>query len=92
MKKEKQSYIKLNVGIDVGKDELKVCLSGMMSSFAIETLEQQVYTNDKKGWKSLSNRLGVRINPKEESVHCTMEATGVYHEGVARNCPGYYIL
>jgi transposase len=57
----------------------------MMPSFAIETPEQQVYTNDKKGWKSLSNRLGVRINPKEESVHCTMEATGVYHEGVAHH-------
>jgi transposase len=77
-----KDYLKENLGIDVSKDELKVCLSGMKKTFEIDVQSEQVYTNEEKGWKSMKKWLKSRsINL--ENLYCTMEATGVYHEGIA---------
>jgi transposase len=89
MNKEKKvsnqtsTYMKYDVGIDVGKNELKVCLSAMRFDFGIDIQSQEVYPNDKKGWKSLTGWILKQSKQSSSNVHCTMEATGVYHEGVA---------
>jgi transposase len=83
-----KDYLKQNVGIDVGRDDLKVCLSVLTRKFEMETHVQQVYTNDKKGWVTLSAWLGKQLKPGEEPLHCTMEATGVYYENLAHYLHG----
>jgi transposase len=76
-------YLKQNVGIDVGKKDLKVCLSIMDSDFTIEVKSQKVYTNDSTGWIELEKWLHEHRLPIGEPLRCTMEATGVYYENLA---------
>jgi transposase len=75
MKQSKKNVI----GIDVGKEELVVCLGRMFDDFSIELFAHKAFPNDKKGFDAL-----ITWAKKSDCVgRFVMEATGVYFEGLA---------
>ena len=78
----KVKVIKQNVGIDVSKDKIDVSFSRLTSDFRTVVVSTRKFSNTAKGFKHLQDW----VNGKMEtgvSVHFTMEATGVYYEGLA---------
>ena len=78
----KVKVIKQNVGIDVSKDTIDVSFSYLTADFRTVAVSTRKFSNTAKGFKQLQDW----VNGKKEtdmSVHFTMEATGVYYEGLA---------
>jgi transposase len=77
-----KSIIKQNVGIDIAKDDFKACLSVMDAGGRISICGSRTFSNTHKGFQEFA----VWVERKRErsvTVHLTMEATGVYYEGLA---------
>jgi len=76
--------IKQNVGVDISKDDFKVCFSCMTSTIEVVKLGSKTFDNSPNGFISLlewvlqKNKGGVELLPS-----FTLEATGVYYEGLA---------
>jgi transposase len=78
----KKEFIKQNVGIDISKDDFKVNFSMLQADLHIVVKGSKTIKNNPKGFEELISW----ISPKrieELDVHFTMEATGVYYEGLA---------
>jgi transposase len=85
MKKEKgkeQEMLKQNVGIDVSKDDVKVALSVLSAELRVATRGSRTFPNTEKGFAALRAWVESKKVAGLE-VHYTMEATGVYYEGLA---------
>ena len=78
----KSEIIKQNVGVDVAKDDLKVALSNLTIDYCVVVRATRTFPNTAKGFGQLQEWVSLKRNP-ELAVHLTMEATGVYYEGVA---------
>ena len=81
MKKEKE-IIKQNVGVDVSKDDVKVALSNLTTDYHVVVRSTRTFSNTNKGFQELQNWLKGKTEPTLPA-HFTMEATGVYYEGLA---------
>ena len=81
MKKEKE-IIKQNVGLDVSKDDVKVALSNLTTDYHVVVCSTHTFSNTNKGFQELHKWLNGKIQ-STLPVHFTMEATGVYYEGLA---------
>jgi transposase len=71
-----------NVGVDVSKDDLKVALSHLTIDHRVVVRSTRTFDNTEKGFKQLQEW----VTLKSQSTHpvlFTMEATGVYYEGLA---------
>jgi transposase len=66
------------LGVDVSKAKLDVALLTAGGKF-----RSKVFTNDGPGFKSLLAWIESNVPDGKRAVHVCMEATGVYHEGVA---------
>lgn len=78
----KTDLIKQNVGIDVSKDDFKVCLSVMDYGIKIAKRGSHSFENNLSGFEDLMQWLDKK-QVKELSLSFTMEATGVYYENLA---------
>lgn len=78
----KQPIIKQNVGVDVSKDDIKVALSNLTTDYRVVVRSTRTFANTAQGFKQLDEWLNSKI-ATELAVHFTMEATGVYYEGLA---------
>jgi transposase len=77
-----KSNIKQNVGIDISKDDFKVCYS-VMSEFGKMTIKgSRTFSNNLRGFKEFFEWITSKRDSDKET-YFTMEATGVYHEGLA---------
>jgi transposase len=77
-----KSIIKQNVGIDISKDDFKICFS-VMSEFGKMTIKgSRTFSNNLRGFKEFLEWIINKRNSEKE-IYFTMEATGVYHEGLA---------
>jgi transposase len=74
--------IKENVGIDIAKDDFKACYAVQSEMGKITIRGSRTFANGFKGFKEFFEWLSAKrvMTPQ---VHITMEATGVYHEGLA---------
>jgi len=81
-----KEIIKQNVGVDVSKDDLKVALSHLTIEHRIVVRSSRTFANTKQGFKQLQEWVNLKSDSMCE-VHFTMEATGVYYEGLA-----YFLL
>jgi transposase len=77
-----QRIIRQNVGIDVAKDDFKVCLSVMNEGGRISVCGSRTFANTYKGFREFYEWSEHR-RETSETMHITMEATGVYYEGLA---------
>jgi len=78
----KSEIIKQNVGVDVAKDDLKVALSHLTIDYRKVVRSTRTFPNTAKGFQQLQAWVSVKQNPSL-APHFTMEATGVYYEGLA---------
>jgi transposase len=78
----KQEIIKQNVGVDVSKDDLKVALSHLTVDYRVVVGSTRTFSNTPKGFGQLQEWVNIKKYPTS-AVHFTMEATGVYYEGLA---------
>jgi len=77
-----KEIIKQNVGVDVAKDDIKVSFSNLTSDYRVVVRATRTFPNTATGFK----RLQEWVNSKKRldvAVRFTMEATGVYYEGLA---------
>jgi transposase len=78
----KKEIIKQNVGVDVSKDDIKVSLSILTTDYRIVVLCTRTFVNAVPGFQQLQEWIKLKNDP-QGAVHFTMEATGVYYEGLA---------
>lgn len=74
--------LKQSLGIDVSKDSLSLCLGVLKDDLVKDFVHGADVSNDKKGFKELTKWVRSTSRKKELPV-VIMEATGVYHEGLA---------
>jgi transposase len=72
--------LKLNLGIDVAKDDCQCSLSKLTDDLVVKVIASKVFLNTESGLKHLIEWL-IKNCPLECSkVHVVLEASGVYHE------------
>jgi len=77
----KAVIIKQNLGIDVSKNDFKVCLF-FMDSFGIKVIKgSRKFKNTLEGFKRLANWCDKK-KIEELAFHVCLEATGIYHENL----------
>jgi transposase len=77
-----KKIVKQVLGIDVAKKELVVCMGKMHDDLSVELYLNKTFDNTQKGFASLV--LWVKKHTLDTlPVRYVMEATGVYHEGLA---------
>lgn len=74
--------LKQTIGIDVSKNDFKVCLGVIDEQLEISLVYEHAYQNDIKGIKRFITEIGSKLNKKTPYLF-VMEATGVYHETLA---------
>lgn len=72
--------MKAYIGIDVSKATLDVCY---LKDSALNSFERDVFENNEKGYKALLIWAKSATKQAFVNIHVTLEATGVYHLGVA---------
>jgi len=77
-----KNIIRENIGIDIAKDDFKVCLSAMDANGRITIRGSRSFANTHRGFEEFYEWTG-RKSGTPAKVHFTMEATGVYYEGLA---------
>lgn len=78
----KKVVIKQNNGIDISKDDFKVSLSALSTEFEIIKLGAKAFANTEKGFNEFLEWVKEK-GDKNIVPTFTMEATGVYYEGLA---------
>lgn len=68
------------VGIDVGKNKLD-CL--WLREIQSEKVKTKVFKNHREDFENIAQWLMKVTSAQPEQLHVTLEATGVYHEGIA---------
>jgi len=80
----KTDFIKQNVGVDISKDDFKVSFCGMTSTIDVVKLGSKTFDNSPKGFISLLEWVLRKNKAQAELLPAfTLEATGVYYEGLA---------
>ncbi len=79
----KTEVLKKALGIDVSKGSLSLCLGLVKDDLSKDFLSREDVTNDKQGFKELDKWLKKSSKGTDKPI-VVMEATGVYHEGVAQ--------
>ncbi|GAC1313846.1 MAG: IS110 family transposase [Mucilaginibacter sp.] len=74
--------LKQSIGIDVSKNDFKVCLGIIDEQLKNQNVYEQAYVNNKTGIRLFIKDIATKIN-KSVPVFFVMEATGVYHQELA---------
>ena len=82
----KLEIVKQNVGIDVSKEHIDAAFSCLTADFKEVVVSTRKFSNTSKGFHQLRDWVKGKQHPNH-ALRFTMEATGVYHEGLA-----YYLL
>jgi transposase len=70
--------VKSKLGVDMSKAKFDVAL--LLDG---KKYRSKVFTNDPAGFRALLEWIGSNVSGGQDNVHVCMEATGVYHEGLA---------
>lgn len=74
--------IKQNVGVDVSKKELVICMVHLLENLSTKIKGTRKFPNTLSGFKSLLDWVRLKKDGSLD-VHFTLEPTGVYHENLA---------
>ncbi|HHG74895.1 MAG TPA: IS110 family transposase [Persephonella sp.] len=77
-----KKIIKQNLGIDVSKKDLAVCLMFLYNDMSKKIKGTRKFDNNETGFKALLEWIE-RKKEEDLPVHFTLEPTGVYHENVS---------
>jgi transposase len=78
--------LKQVVGIDVARKELVVSLGRLFEDLSVELYSSKAFSNNQKGHRALVAWVN-KFSDSAVAIQFVMEATGVYHEGLA-----YYLV
>lgn len=81
--REHLSYTKQCLGLDVSKDKLDACFSKLCPDQSVKIQGTRVFSNTPQGWKAIVTWAKRFIKDQDIPFVVVLEATGVYHEGVA---------
>lgn len=76
------AIIKENVGMDISMDDFKVCFLAMKSDLSVVVKGSRTFANNQRGYTSFVGWVKKKVS-SDSALTFTMEATGVYYEGVA---------
>jgi len=79
--------IKYSVGVDVDSKKLVAAICSINTELEVKIVASRKFDNSSSGCRSLEKWVGGKIKNKELPLVYCMEATGVYHEGLA-----YYLF
>lgn len=79
--------LKKAIGIDVSKDSLSFCIGTLNSDLEKTFIPVKEVSNDQQGFKQMVNFV-TKSGCKDKLPFVVMEATGVYHEGIAHYLHG----
>lgn len=82
-KRKEELIVKQCLGIDVSKDKLDTCFSKIDGRQAVKIQGTRQFVNALKGWKALAQWAKRFHKDTQVPFIVVMEATGVYHEGLA---------
>ena len=87
-----KQWTKYGIGIDVGKNKLHACISGVEENGGIKVIAQKSFSNTPSGYEKLYSWLEQKRKVKSLSWQIVLEVTGVYHESVVhymyeKGCP-----
>lgn len=77
-----KNVLKQVIGIDVAQKELVVCLGRVFDDLSSELYANSVFKNSESGFITLL-KWANNLTTREIPLRFVMEATGVYHEGLA---------
>ncbi|MEM6642774.1 MAG: IS110 family transposase [Bacteroidota bacterium] len=77
----KPTIIRQSVGIDVAKDDFKVCYGHLNAKMDQQIIVKATFENNSKGMESLALWFS-EILVSLDNLYMVMEATGVYHEAL----------
>lgn len=75
--------LKYAVGIDISKDDFKVCISVINEAFQVKVIASSTFKNTAGGIKQFMDWVKKHHKETEIPLFYLMEATGVYHENLA---------
>ena len=74
--------IRINVGLDISKDSFDASIIKMLENLNQKVVASKKFKNNHEGFMLFIAWFGDKIKDEVE-IHFTMEATGVYYEGLA---------
>lgn len=74
--------LRQNLGTDVSKNILQVCISNLEADLRVRVIASTKFDNSVKGFEKLWNWIQ-KYRIVGVAFHVTMEATGIYHESLA---------
>jgi len=80
---EHPSCIKQCLGLDVSKDKLDACFSKLCADQSVKIQGTREFSNTPQGWKAVVSWVNRFRKDAAIPFVVVLEATGVYHEGVA---------
>ena len=78
-----KQFLQISVGIDIAKDDFKVCLMGRLADQQRKTIASSRFKNRLTGFESLVKWVDKHRQKYSLQAGFLMEATGVYHENLA---------
>ncbi|MDR2026835.1 MAG: transposase [Prevotellaceae bacterium] len=77
-----ETFFKQNAGVDVSKNDFKSCFSIYGPDMLIAVKESRSFKNTEEGFSEFQKWLESKRD-RSKDLHVTVEATGVYYEGLA---------
>jgi len=81
--KKGEEVMQISVGIDIAKDNFKVCIAKRLADKQIKIIASSTFKNQSKGFEELWQWVVKHTEKFGLEVEFLMEATGVYHENLA---------
>lgn len=78
----KQTFLQLGAGIDISKDDFRVCLMGSLPERHTKILASSRFGNTAAGFEKFWQWLQKHLSKHSISCWFVVEATGVYHENL----------
>lgn len=79
---KKKKTIRQGVGIDISMETFDACIMQLQEDFDTCVLSTKKFKNDQTGFEQFYKWVS-KFKTEGMSIGCTMEATGVYYEGLA---------
>lgn len=79
----KASFLQIGIGIDISKDDFKVCIKGSLATKRRKIKASSKFSNHVSGFAKFWQWQAKHLKDIEAPVEYLMEATGVYHESLA---------
>jgi len=79
----KKTILKYAIGIDISKEDFKVCFVYYYADQRIKVIASRTFSNTKVGFRQFNSWITAKRKDKTLPLILALEATGVYYENLA---------